>query len=63
MLRRILIDSSHMEKVKNLDGLLLQVTAPSNKYDCISRSFAPKYQIEEEHYIAILAEIELLLRV
>ena len=51
-----------MEKLKNLDGLLLQVTVPSNNYDGISRSFAPKYQIEEEHYIAILAEMELLLR-
>ncbi|MBF1155695.1 MAG: PhzF family phenazine biosynthesis protein [[Eubacterium] sulci] len=37
-----------LEKVKNLDGLLLQVTAPSNKYDCISRSFAPKLNVPED---------------
>ena len=37
-----------LEKVKYLDGLLLHVTAPSNKYDCISRSFAPKLNISED---------------
>ena len=38
----------NLEKVKYLDGLLLQVTAPSNKYDCISRSFAPKLNVLED---------------
>ena len=37
-----------LEKVKYLDGLLLQVTAPSKKYDCVSRSFAPKLNVSED---------------
>ncbi len=37
-----------MDKVKLLDGLLLQVTAQGNKYDCVSRSFAPKLNIPED---------------
>ncbi len=40
--------SPNMEKVKKLDGLLLQVTAKGEKYDCISRSFAPKLGINED---------------
>ncbi len=38
----------NMEMVKNLDGLLLQVTAKGNEYDCVSRSFAPKLKVEED---------------
>lgn len=40
----------NLEKVKRLDGLLLQVTAKSKDktYDCVSRSFAPKLNIVED---------------
>ncbi|MCD8073867.1 MAG: PhzF family phenazine biosynthesis protein [Lachnospiraceae bacterium] len=39
-----------LEKVKALDGLLLQVTARStnSSYDCVSRSFAPKLDVAED---------------
>ena len=39
-----------LEKLKKLDGLLLQVTALSCKkeYDCVSRSFAPKLNVAED---------------
>lgn len=37
-----------MEKVKQLEGLLLQVTAKGKNTDCISRSFAPKLNIVED---------------
>ncbi len=37
-----------MEKVKKLDGLLLQVTAVGREYDCVSRSFAPKLNVTED---------------
>ena len=37
-----------MEKVKQLDGLLLHVTAPGKDYDCVSRSFAPKCDVVED---------------
>jgi len=35
-------------KTKALDGLLLHVTAISEAYDCVSRSFAPKLDIYED---------------
>ena len=37
-----------MEKVLQLDGALLHVTAPGTEYDCVSRSFAPKLKINED---------------
>lgn len=37
-----------MEKVLNLEGLLLQVTAPGKDTDCVSRSFAPKLNVTED---------------
>lgn len=38
-----------MEKVKELDGLLLHTTAAgSGEYDCVSRSFAPKLNVIED---------------
>lgn len=37
-----------LEKVKELDGLLLQVSALGEQVDCISRSFAPKLQVAED---------------
>ena len=36
------------EKLKKLDGLLLQLTAKGNKYDCVTRSFAPKLNVSED---------------
>lgn len=36
------------EKVQQLDGLLLQVTAPGRDVDCVSRTFAPKCGIAED---------------
>ena len=37
-----------MEKVAALDGLLLHITAEGEKYDCVSRSFAPKTGVAED---------------
>ena len=37
-----------MEKVKELDGLLLHVSAPGKNFDCVSRSFAPKLNVPED---------------
>lgn len=37
-----------LEKLKELDGLLLQVTAAGTEYDCVSRSFAPKLAVPED---------------
>lgn len=36
------------EKVENLDGLLLQLTAKGKDYDCVTRSFAPKLGVWED---------------
>lgn len=35
-------------KVADLDGLLLHVTAKGTEVDCVSRSFAPKCNVEED---------------
>lgn len=42
--------SPDLEKLKKLDGLLLQATALCSKkeYDCVSRSFAPKLNVAED---------------
>ncbi len=37
-----------MEKVLQLEGLLLHVTARGKNYDCVSRSFVPKMGIAED---------------
>lgn len=37
-----------MAKVLQLDGLLLHVTAKSNEFDCVSRTFAPKCGVPED---------------
>ena len=37
-----------MEKLKKLDGLLLNVTAKGKDFDCVSRSFAPKLAVAED---------------
>lgn len=36
------------EAVKQLDGLLLQLTAKGTSYDCVTRSFAPKLGVSED---------------
>lgn len=40
--------SPDMEKVKALDGLLLHATAKGSQYHCVSRSFAPKLNVNED---------------
>lgn len=35
-------------KLLNLDGLLLQLTAKSSEFDCVTRSFAPKLNVAED---------------
>ena len=36
------------EKLKRLDGLLLQLTAKGTDYDCVTRTFAPKLNVSED---------------
>ena len=36
------------ERVKNLDGLLLHITAKGDTCDCVTRSFAPKLNVAED---------------
>lgn len=36
------------DKVKALDGLLLNITTRGKKYDTVTRSFAPKISIQED---------------
>ena len=38
----------NMDKLLNLEGLLLHVTAKGTDYDCVSRSFAPKLNVPED---------------
>ncbi len=37
-----------LEKIKQIDGLLLHVTAKGEKEDCVTRSFAPKLNVAED---------------
>ena len=37
-----------LEKVKQIDGLLVHVTARGRDKDCVSRSFAPKLSVAED---------------
>lgn len=37
-----------LEKLKNIEGLLMHVTAKGEKFDCVSRSFAPKLNVAED---------------
>jgi len=37
-----------LEKVRQLDGLLLHITAKGREYDCVSRTFAPKCNTPED---------------
>ena len=36
------------EKIKQIDGLLVHVTARGRETDCVSRSFAPKLAVAED---------------
>ena len=38
-----------LEKLKNIEGLLMHITARGGEFDCISRSFAPKLNVAEDH--------------
>ncbi|GAA0075841.1 PhzF family phenazine biosynthesis protein [Clostridium sp. CTA-5] len=38
----------NLEKIKKLEGLLLQTTAKGKEFDCVSRSFAPKCNVDED---------------
>ena len=40
--------SPDFDKVKALDGLLLNITAKGSKYDTVTRSFAPKLSVKED---------------
>jgi len=46
--RQVMESQPDMEKVKELDGLLLTITAEGSAYDCVTRSFAPKLHIPED---------------
>jgi PhzF family phenazine biosynthesis protein len=37
-----------LEKIKQIDGLLLHITARGKHEDCVSRSFAPKLSVAED---------------
>lgn len=37
-----------LEKVKELDGLILHITAEGKEFDCVSRTFAPKCNTPED---------------
>ncbi len=37
-----------LEKIKQIDGLLVHVTARGQNEDCVSRSFAPKLSVSED---------------
>ncbi len=37
-----------LEKIKQIDGLLVHVTARGKVEDCVSRSFAPKLSVAED---------------
>lgn len=39
---------ANQEKVLNLEGLLLHITAKGKEYDCVSRTFAPKMAVAED---------------
>lgn len=40
--------SPDMEKIKGIEGLLTHVTAAGLEFDCVSRSFAPKLNVNED---------------
>ena len=38
----------NMEKILQLDGLMVHTTARGKEYDCVSRTFSPKLQVPED---------------
>lgn len=44
----IIAITPNQEKVRALPGQLLNVTAKGKDYDCVSRTFAPKYNVPED---------------
>lgn len=46
--KQVLQATPDEEKLKKLDGLLLQLTAKGTSYDCVTRSFAPKLNVSED---------------
>lgn len=37
------------EKIRMLDGSMFHATAEGKEFDCVSRSFAPKFNVTEDH--------------
>ncbi|WP_455616973.1 PhzF family phenazine biosynthesis protein [Eisenbergiella sp.] len=46
--QQVLQAMPNAERLKELDGLLLQLTARGTTYDCVTRSFAPKLNVLED---------------
>lgn len=46
--REVVAATPNMEKLLQLPGLLLHLTAKGSKYDCVTRSFAPKVGVTED---------------
>ena len=46
--QQALLAMPNQETLKELDGLLLQLTAKGTTYDCVTRSFAPKLNVLED---------------
>ena len=44
----VIYASPDFDKVKALDGLLLNITAKGSEYDTVTRSFAPKLSVKED---------------
>ena len=38
----------NQDLIRQLDGVCLHITAPGRKYDCVTRTFAPKCNVAEE---------------
>ena len=37
-----------LEKIRQMDGVCFHITAPGMKYDCVTRTFAPKCNVAED---------------
>lgn len=46
--RQVFEISPNLQEIKELEGLLLHVTARGTEFDCVSRTFAPKCGIDED---------------
>ncbi len=45
---QVLSVQPNLELIRQLDGVCLHITAPGSKYDCVTRSFAPKCNVAED---------------